>query len=184
MGMNRGINQVDAAFFPQAPASSRAAPAPLYTPEQRQRRDTTKWTLVQGVLAPIQFLACLVSIGLIAHYLLTDTGLFAAHLSVWIKTALLLTIMVTGAMWEKVVFGQYLFAKGFFWEDIVSLLVISVHLLYVWAATQSAWPAASVLSIALLAYGLYIVNAAQFIYKLRLARRGNTLSNAQGNQPA
>jgi 3-vinyl bacteriochlorophyllide hydratase len=175
-----GMNRVNAAFFPQAPARPRAAPTPLYTPEQRERRDNSKWTLVQGILAPIQFLACLVSIALITHYLVTDTGLFAAHLSVWIKTALLVTIMVTGALWEKVVFGQYLFAKGFFWEDVVSLWVIAVHLLYVWAATQSTWPAAQVLSIALLAYGLYIINAAQFIYKLRLARAGNKT----GSKPA
>jgi len=30
--------------------------APLYTPAERWRRDATVWTLVQGVLAPLQFL--------------------------------------------------------------------------------------------------------------------------------
>ncbi|MDE3231747.1 MAG: 2-oxoglutarate synthase, partial [Pseudomonadota bacterium] len=34
----------------------------LYTPEQRARRDATKWTLVQGLLAPVQFLIFLVSL--------------------------------------------------------------------------------------------------------------------------
>ena len=39
--------------------------APLYTPEQRRRRDATPWTLVQGVLAPIQFLVFVVSLALV-----------------------------------------------------------------------------------------------------------------------
>lgn len=39
---------------------------PLYTPEQRVRRDNSRWTLVQGILAPIQFLVFLVSTVLVA----------------------------------------------------------------------------------------------------------------------
>ena len=34
---------------------------PLYTDEQRQRRDQSAWTTVQAVLAPVQFAAFLVS---------------------------------------------------------------------------------------------------------------------------
>jgi 3-vinyl bacteriochlorophyllide hydratase len=91
---------------------------PLYTPEQRARRDATRWTLVQGLLAPLQFLVFLVSLGLVVNYLLTGDGLLAApprHR----QDPILYTIMVTGAIWEKVVFGQYLFAPAFFWEDVV-----------------------------------------------------------------
>ena len=36
---------------------------PLYTAEERLRRDASPWTLVQGVLAPVQFLVFLVSLG-------------------------------------------------------------------------------------------------------------------------
>ena len=35
---------------------------PLYTAEERVRRDSTPWTLVQGILAPVQFLVFLVSL--------------------------------------------------------------------------------------------------------------------------
>ncbi|MBM3900389.1 MAG: 2-vinyl bacteriochlorophyllide hydratase, partial [Gemmatimonadetes bacterium] len=88
----------------------------LYTPEQRARRDATRWTLVQGILAPLQFLVCIASAGLVLRYLATGEGLAIANLSVLLKTGILLLIMVTGSIWEKVVFDEWLFAKPFFWE--------------------------------------------------------------------
>jgi len=33
----------------------------LYTSEQKKRRDESIWTLIQGILAPIQFIAFAVS---------------------------------------------------------------------------------------------------------------------------
>ena len=60
------------------------------------RRDATAWTLVQGVLAPVQFLVFLVSLALVLRYLLTGEGYAAANVSVVVKTLLLYTIMVTG----------------------------------------------------------------------------------------
>jgi 3-vinyl bacteriochlorophyllide hydratase len=86
------------------------APRRLYTDDQRARRDATRWTLVQGLLAPFQFLVFLISLVLVIRYLVTGDGYGIATLSVVIKTGVLYLIMVTGAIWEKVVFGQYLFA--------------------------------------------------------------------------
>jgi hypothetical protein len=43
---------------------------------------------------------------------------------------LLYTIMVTGCIWEKVVFGCWLFAPAFFWEDVFSMLVLALHTAY------------------------------------------------------
>jgi 3-vinyl bacteriochlorophyllide hydratase len=85
----------------------------LYTEDQRQRRDSTRWTIVQGILAPLQFVVFVVSLGMVVRYLLTGEGLQAATASVIIKTMVLYAIMVTGAIWEKVVFGKYLFADAF-----------------------------------------------------------------------
>jgi 3-vinyl bacteriochlorophyllide hydratase len=101
--------------------------------------------------------------------LITGAGYDLATYSIIAKTAVLLTIMVTGAIWEKVVFGQYLFAPAFFWEDVVSFLVIALHLAYVAALIQEV-PAVQQMWIALAAYAAYVINAAQFLYKLRLAR--------------
>jgi 3-vinyl bacteriochlorophyllide hydratase len=59
---------------------------PLYTPEERQRRDGSRWTLVQGVLAPVQFLVFLVSLALVLRFLATGQGEQAATLSIVVKT--------------------------------------------------------------------------------------------------
>ena len=103
----------------------------LYTEAERQRRDSSPWTLVQGVLAPVQFIIFLVSLGLVMRTLMTGEGVFAAHLSILAKTLALYTIMITGCIWEKVVFDCYLFAPPFFWEDVVSMGVMALHTAYV-----------------------------------------------------
>ena len=144
--------------------------APLYTSEQRRRRDETPWTLVQGILAPVQFVVFLVSLGLVLRYLATGEGLWAAEVSIVVKTACLFTIMVTGAIWEKVVFGQYLLAPAFFWEDVFSFAVIALHTTYIWALLSDTWTPETQMWIALAAYGAYVINAAQFLLKLRAAR--------------
>ncbi len=149
----------------QKPAGNR-----LYTDAERARRDATKWTLVQGILAPLQFAVFLVSLALVIRYLWTGAGYDAATLSIVVKTAVLLTIMVTGAIWEKVVFGQYLFAPSFFWEDVFSFAVIALHLLYIFALFSDTLSPTGLMYLALAAYAAYVINAAQFVWKLRMAR--------------
>jgi len=142
----------------------------LYSDAERARRDSTKWTLVQGILAPIQFVVFLISLVLVIRYLATGSGYDLATLSIVVKTGTLLLIMVTGAIWEKVVFGQYLFAPAFFWEDVFSFAVIALHLLYIFALYTSALGATELMYLALAAYAAYVINAGQFVWKLRLAR--------------
>ena len=142
----------------------------LYTPQERQRRDATRWTLVQGILAPVQFLVFAVSLGLVLRFLWTGEGLAWAHASVVLKTLTLYTIMVTGCIWEKVVFGRYLFAPAFFWEDVFSMLVLALHTAYLVALATGALGAQGLMYLALAAYASYVVNATQFLLKLRAAR--------------
>jgi 3-vinyl bacteriochlorophyllide hydratase len=144
---------------------------PLYTPEERRRRDHSPWTIVQGVLAPLQFLVFLVSLGLVLRYLANGDGLAAATASVVVKTLVLYTIMITGAIWEKEVFGKYLFAAPFFWEDVFSMLVIGLHTAYLAAVLGGIGDARGQMLLALAAYAAYVVNAVQFVLKLRAARR-------------
>lgn len=143
---------------------------PLYTPEQRARRDASVWTLVQGVLAPVQFVICIASAVLVIRFLMTGEGYVAATWSVIAKTIALYAIMVTGAIWEKEVFGQYLLAPAFFWEDVVSFGVIALHTLYLAGLFLGVLTPDQLMILALVAYGAYVVNAAQFIWKLRMAR--------------
>ncbi len=143
---------------------------PLYSPEERIRRDSSPWTIVQGVLAPLQFAVFLVSLVLVMRYLMTGNGAYAATFSIVVKTFVLYTIMVTGAIWEKKVFGQYLFAPSFFWEDVMSFLVIALHTLYMAALIYGFLDTKQQMYVALAAYTAYVINAAQFLLKLRAAR--------------
>lgn len=143
----------------------------LYTPEQRARRDASRWTMVQGILAPLQFLVFLVSVVLVVNFLANGSGLGAATASVVTKTFLLYAIMITGAIWEKEVFGRYLFAPAFYWEDVVSMLVIALHTAYLVSWMFDLFSPAGQMWIALAAYTSYVVNAAQFLLKLGAARR-------------
>ncbi len=152
------------------PPAHSPARRPLYTAAERARRDATRWTLVQGLLAPVQFLAFAVSLILVLRFLATGAGYEAATLSVVIKTGLLYLIMITGAIWEKVVFGQYLLAPAFFYEDLVSFAVIALHTLYLVALWTGALTPMGLMILALTAYATYAVNAAQFLRKLRMAR--------------
>lgn len=143
---------------------------PLYTPEERRRRDASPWTLVQGVLAPLQFAICLVSLVLIVRALATHQGVAVATASVVVKTVALYAIMITGSIWERAVFGRFLFAPAFFWEDAVSMLVLALHTAYLAALATGALEPRPLLILALAAYASYLVNAAQFLLKLRAAR--------------
>jgi 3-vinyl bacteriochlorophyllide hydratase len=142
----------------------------LYSPEQRARRDASPWTIVQGVLAPLQFVAFAISLVLVVRYLLTGRGYEIATLSILVKTFALYTIMITGSVWEKAVFGQWLFARAFFWEDVFSMLVLGLQTAYL-ASLFAGWGTArQQMMIAVAAYAAYVINAAQFLLKLRAAR--------------
>jgi 3-vinyl bacteriochlorophyllide hydratase len=143
---------------------------PLYTPEERVRRDGSRWTLVQGVLAPVQFLVFLISVALVLRFLVTTQGHEAASISVVVKTLTLYTIMVTGCIWEKEVFGVWLFAPAFYWEDVFSMLVLALHTGYLVALATGWLDAHGQMVLALAAYAAYLINATQFVLKLRAAR--------------
>jgi 3-vinyl bacteriochlorophyllide hydratase len=144
--------------------------APLYTPEERLRRDASPWTIVQGVLAPLQFVAFAISLALVLRYLTTGRGYEAATVSILIKTIALFTIMITGSIWEKKVFGRWLFAPAFFWEDVFSMLVLGLQTAYVVALITGWGTARQQMLIAVAAYAAYAINATQFLLKLRAAR--------------
>ncbi len=157
---------------------SRRSPQPLYTRAERARRDATRWTLVQGLLAPLQFVVFATSLVLIVRYLATGAGADLAVGSVVAKTLALYAIMVTGCIWEKAVFGRWLFAPMFFWEDAFSMLVLALHTAYLASLAFGLLADRPLLFLALAAYAAYVVNATQFIVKLRAARRGGFRDDA------
>ncbi|MFT4119075.1 2-vinyl bacteriochlorophyllide hydratase [Bradyrhizobium sp.] len=160
---------LEAAGEPRPPQVSRTS-RPLYSSEERRRRDETPWTLVQGILAPVQFVAFAISLVLVLHYLATGEGLWIATCSIVIKTLLLYAIMITGSIWERVVFGRYLFAHAFFWEDVFSMLVLALHTAYLVAIIGGIGSSRQQMVLVLAAYASYAINATQFLLKLRAAR--------------
>ena len=97
----------------------------LYTPEERERRDRSPWTLVQGLLAPLQFAVFLVSLGLVLRFLFTGEGWMAATLSIVAKTGLLYAIMITGSIWAKAAWGKF-----WVWDEPTLVSFLIVFLLY------------------------------------------------------
>ncbi len=174
------------AIAPSPGARAHASPAarrPLYTPAERARRDRTRWTLVQGVLAPLQFGVFAISLWLVLRYLVTGEGWWAASASFVLKTALLYTIMITGCLWEKAVFGRWLFAPAFFWEDVVSIAVLVLHTACLLALFTGTLGPRAQMVLALAAYAAYVVNAAQFLLKLRAARLEGGQAPSQAAHP-
>ncbi len=125
---------------------------------------------MQGVLAPLQFAVFLGSLALVVRYLWTGEGYAAATVSIVAKTLCLYAIMVTGSIWEKRVFGRYLFAPAFYWEDVFSILVLALHTAYLVALATGMLAPRDLMLLALAAYATYVVNAGQFLIKLRMAR--------------
>jgi 3-vinyl bacteriochlorophyllide hydratase len=92
---------------------------------------------------------------------------------------LLYAIMITGCIWEKVVFGCYLFAPSFFWEDMFSMMVLALHTTYLVALYTGNLPVHDQMVLALVAYFTYAINAGQFLLKLRAARLQHAKTNQQ-----
>jgi len=122
------------------------------------------------LLAPLQFAVFVVSLALVLRFLFTGSGQTAAVISVIVKTALLYAIMVTGSIWEKAVFGKLLFVPAFFWEDVFSLLVVALHTAYLVGLFLGVLDGRGLMLLALTAYAAYVINATQFLLKLRAAR--------------
>lgn len=160
--------------------SRNSLPRPLYSPEERRRRDASPWTIVQGILAPVQFLVFLVSLILVLRYLATGAGEAVATVSIVVKTLFLYAIMITGSIWEKVVFGRYLFARSFFWEDVFSMLVLALHTAYLVALIGGYLDVRALMVLALAAYAAYLINATQFLLKLRAARLSQPTTGVVG----
>ncbi len=175
-------NEIPDASEVSSPVRSTQQPLKaLYTPEQRIRRDATKWTLVQGILAPVQFAVFLISLALVLRYRSSGEGFGLATVSIVIKTLLLYAIMITGAIWEREVFGCYLFAPAFFWEDVFSFLVLALHSAYLAALFLGFGDPRQQMLLALAAYAAYFINATQFVLKLRAARRDERMALSQAS---
>lgn len=135
-----------------------------YTPEQMRRRQQSKWTIVQAILAPLQLLTFIISVILIIRYLSTGLDYEITTISILIKIALMWLITITGMLWEKEVFGQWFLAPQFFWEDVMNAISLILHNGYFIARLLGASERDLVL-VMLVAYASYMINFAQFLVR-------------------
>ena len=145
---------------------------PRYTPEQLEKRNTSVWTKVQAFLAPIQFVIFIAGLAVTLMY---KTGIGIDNFTwvtifVILKTFIFLLIFITGALFEKDVFGEYVFAPEFFWEDVGSSIAIVVHLSY-FVLFYMGLDENTLIWTALLAYLSYLINAAQFLFRLIIEKQ-------------
>ncbi|PJF25452.1 MAG: 2-vinyl bacteriochlorophyllide hydratase [Phototrophicales bacterium] len=149
-----------------------------YTPEQMRRRQQSKWTIVQAILAPLQLLTFIISVTLIIRYLSTGLDYEITTISILIKIALMWLITITGMLWEKEVFGQWFLAPQFFWEDVMNAVSLILHNGYFVALLLGASERDLVL-VMLVAYASYMINFAQFLVRGLRARKQR--QSAAGN---
>jgi 3-vinyl bacteriochlorophyllide hydratase len=153
---------------------------PRYTPEQLRIRNSSVWTTVQLTLAPIQFLVFIGGVVITALYSAGTIQDFAwVTYAILVKTLFFIILFATGAIWEKEVFGMWVFSPEFFWEDVGSTIAIAVHFLYfVFAAMNSSkeilvWAAYA-------AYFTYVANAAQYLIRIYLEKRNEARLKESG----
>lgn len=153
---------------------------PRYTPEQLDKRNKSIWTKVQLILAPIQFVVFLIGVALTIYYYTGVIDNFAwVTWAILIKTIFLVVLFVTGAFFEKEIFGIWVYSPEFFWEDIGSTIATTVHFLY-FVLAYLGYSETVLIWTALAAYFTYVVNAIQYLVRIYLEKKNEKRLKAQG----
>lgn len=134
------------------------------------RRAASVWTKIHPIFALGQLLAFVVSVGLLFAYFRDGVSFDVVHESVLVKVALMLGAIVTGALWEKDVFGKYWFAPEFMGEDTMTVNVFILHIGYLVMAVTHPENITAQIGTLIIAYGVYIANVTQYV--LRTANLG------------
>ena len=142
----------------------------LYSPAERVRRDASRWTLVQGVLAPLQFVVFLVSLALVLRYLATGEGLAAATRRSSSRRSCSTRSWSPARSGRRTSSAAISSRRPSSGKTCVSMLVLALHTAYLVALLTGWRSPRALMLLALAAYATYVVNAAQFLLKLRAAR--------------
>jgi 3-vinyl bacteriochlorophyllide hydratase len=134
------------------------------------RRSASVWTKIHPIFALGQLLVFFVSVGLLFGFFRGAVSFETVHASVLLKVTLMLGAIVTGALWEKDVFGKYWFAPEFMGEDTMTVNVFILHVGYLVMAVTHPENVTAQIGTLIVAYGVYIANVAQYV--LRTANLG------------
>jgi 3-vinyl bacteriochlorophyllide hydratase len=139
------------------------------------RRRASIWTLIHPLFAIGQLLAFFVSVGLFVAYLRGSVPFHVVHVSVLVKVGLMVGAVLTGAFWERDVFGYWWFAPEFLFEDVMTLIVFITQLTYLAMVFFHPHMMNAIIGILAVAYLVYIGNVAQYIHRTQ-ARKKETAS--------
>ena len=114
---------------------------------------------MQGVLAPLQFVVFLVSLGLVVRFLVTGDGEEIADGVGRRQDARALHDHDHRLDLGEGGLRRYLFAAAFFWEDVFSMLVLALHTAYLAALFLGLLGPRALMLLALAAYAAYVINA-------------------------
>jgi 3-vinyl bacteriochlorophyllide hydratase len=133
--------------------------------EVRARRKASVWTLIHPIFALGQLLAFFVSVGLLVAYFFGRVSFGVVHIAVMTKIGLMVGAVITGALWEKDVFGSYWFAAEFLVEDVMTVNVFILQIAYVLMAYTHPENLGVILWVLGLAYFVYAGNVTQYIVR-------------------
>ncbi len=123
------------------------------------------WTKIHPIFALGQLLAFFVSVGLLVAYFFGRVSFAVVHDAVMTKIGLMVGAVITGALWEKDVFGSYWFAAEFLVEDVMTVNVFILQIAYVLMAYTHPENLGVILWVLGLAYFVYVGNVAQYIVR-------------------
>jgi len=146
------------------------------------RREASVWTLIHPLFAIGQLLAFVVSVGLFVAFLRGAVPFHAVHVSVLVKVGLMVGAVITGAFWERDVFGHWWFAPEFLFEDVMTLIVFITQLTYLAMAYFHPSMMNVVASTLAVAYAVYLGNVAQYIHRTQ-TRKKESAQRAESEAP-
>jgi len=136
----------------------------------RDRRSASVWTMVHPIFALGQLAAFLVSVGFLIAFAFHGASFAAVKTSVFIKISLMVGAVVTGALWERDVYGFYWFAPEFLAEDVMTLIVFLSQVFYLAMVAFHPDEMVPILASLGFAYTVYVANVAQYIHKTQRAK--------------
>jgi 3-vinyl bacteriochlorophyllide hydratase len=135
------------------------------------RRTASIWTLIHPLFAIGQLLVFVVSVSLFVAYLLGAVPFHVVHISVLVKIGLMVGAVISGAFWERDVFGYWWFAPEFLFEDVMTVIVFIMQITYlaiVYAHPEDTGVIAGALAFA---YAVYLANVAQYIHRTQTRKK-------------
>ena len=141
------------------------------------------WTRIHPRFAIGQLGVFAVSVALLGLYAFHLVAFTAVYLSVVLKIALMAGAIVTGALWEHDVFGEWWVAEEFFVEDVMTLNVFLLHLAVVVAFFTLPEAPGTVAGLLAFAYVMYAINVAQYLAQHARARAPAAQGADRGKKP-